>query len=134
MRFLSVILLIFLSMAGCTYTQKGEMSPEQRFTRLGYAGQQAVPGDIRLVSVTPRVSRGGNGRLTIQGVPGINYNATATYKIGDTMATASQSKTAGPDGRVTWEWEIRRDTVPGRYPISVSGGGRTFITYYTVIK
>jgi hypothetical protein len=129
-----ISLLILVCTTGCAYVQRNETAPEQMYTRIGYEEQQTEAEEIRVLEITETVRPGESAMLTIQGAPGVSYNAAATYMLGDDMATASQSKVAGADGRVTWNWIVNINTLPGRYAISVSGGGKTFITFYTVTR
>lgn len=130
------LLYIFLTtilLTGCAAQKQDEMPPAQNLNRL-QTETQASPGDIRLISAKTNLKLGENGSITIQGDPGVTYDISSSYKWGTRTITALQSKAAGPDGRVTWFWSVNRNTLPGTYPITISGGGATFITSYTVSK
>jgi len=134
MKILLISLIILVCATGCGYVQRPEITPDRIYTRIGYESQQIESEELRLIEISSPVRPGDYARLTVQGTPGVSYNAAATYMLGNVMATASQSRTAGADGRVTWEWMVDNNTSPGRYAITVSGGGKTFITYYTVTQ
>lgn len=127
-------LLLLIGCSGKTPEITGPESyhPSGDMARLGVQ----VPGgvdDIRLISMTPRIRLGAAGRMTIQGKPGVRYSITATYRIQNDTVSAYETRTAGADGIVIWTWAVNFNTAPGRYPITVSGGGRTLNTSYTVV-
>lgn len=135
MKKLLIGMLAFtLLLAGCSYGLATRNTPAPRengVSQIGYT-TTVSPAQIRLVSTNPQVRRGGNMSIMIQGQPGVHYNITSTFRQGGRNVTASDSKPAGPDGTVVWSWNVRADTQPGVYPLTISGGGRILITSYTV--
>ncbi|MDP4094929.1 MAG: hypothetical protein Q8920_16410, partial [Bacillota bacterium] len=59
---------------------------------------------------------------------------TARYKLSGKELVTSQSKIADNDGLVTWVWNIKKETTAGSYPITISGGGKSITSNYTVDK
>ncbi|MCR4434636.1 MAG: hypothetical protein QHH06_00060 [Clostridiales bacterium] len=127
------LVFILILLTACSATFQSQLPPGVRLSQLK-AEQTNTAGDagIQLVGIANSIRQGGAGNLTIKGQPGVTYSAAVTFKQGDKMVTVVESHPAGSDGRVTWNWLVKRDTAPGTYPIIISGGGKTFITSYTV--
>ena len=109
------------------------MPPAQRLGQI-QTGQPLGLNRIILVYTKTPVKRGEYCTVTIQGKPGVAYSIAATYKLGDKTLTTQESKMADSNGGVTWNWLVGADTVPGTYPITITGGGMDFDTAYSVTE
>lgn len=89
---------------------------------------------LRLISVRTPVRLGELCSITIEGQPDTAYSAKCTYRLGNFPETINQTKVSGHNGRVTWAWFVKEITTPGSYEVTITGGGRTLKTSYTVIK
>ena len=92
------------------------------------AAQQAP----QFVSVTSPVSRGGSATAVVQASPGASCTIVVTYKSGPSSAQGLGPKQAGADGQVSWTWTVGSRTTPGDWPITVTCGGQTIETSFTV--
>lgn len=127
------ITFVFLFVSGCASKPESEMPPEQKFSRV----EVQIPvstEDIRIVEAKTQVTRGNYGSITIQGQVGQNYSITATYRNGQKILTATQTGIADSNGQVAWTWFVSPDTAVGTYPITISGGGKSLVTSYTVTQ
>ncbi|MDR2045357.1 MAG: hypothetical protein LBQ15_13585 [Clostridium sp.] len=65
---------------------------------------------------------GNNAVITLQGVAGVEYSITYwTPKNNKSTAQGLEKKTAGADGKVTWEWKIGSGTSSGTGKIEIRG-------------
>lgn len=130
---LPVVVLALALTSGCKPAPKSQMPLAQR---LGQTQAETPLGSNEIVLVDARTSvrRGESCSITIQGKPDTRYTISATYKLGEKTMTTQETKNSAKDGMVTWSWLINNDTVPGSYPVTVSGGGSGFNTLYTVTE
>ncbi len=91
-------------------------------------------GTIKQISLSNTVRQGENASITIQGQPNVVYSITVTYKSGPSKARELDQKKSGSDGKVSWVWKVGTKTTPGRYPITIAGGGKTLTAYFNVTK
>ena len=96
-------------------TQKPTQKPTEKLT------EAAVP--IVFTEYTNVVEAGSNAFLTITGAPNTEYDIIVNYSSGVSNAVGLENKTSDNNGVVTWEWEVGTKTKPGKYTISVRGGG-----------
>ena len=87
---------------------------------------------LKLVDFTKTVKPGQNGSVTIRGTAGTKYSIRVLYSSGPSSAKGLEDKTAGSNGTVTWKWKIGTNTKPGKYEITVSGGGETLSLTFAV--
>lgn len=87
---------------------------------------------IKVISCTKSVKPGNNGSVKIRGTAGTEYSINVYYGSGPSRAKGLENKTAGKDGTVTWSWKVGTNTKPGKYEITVSGGGETLSLSFTV--
>ena len=136
----SFAVLSTILLAGCG-TASNRAVPQQE--RYGVTGRQVdvIPGatsdsdtGISVLNGKKIVKLGEKGSLTIQGIPDTSYTVTANYNNSLGTMTATAVKRAGNDGRVSWDWDVKGDTLPGTYKLLVSGGGKMITTSYTVIR
>ncbi len=86
---------------------------------------------LSLLSVTDPVAPGGKARLTISGQPGVTYTIAVFYPSGVSSAKGLESKQAGADGTVTWEWRVGSRTKAGKHRIEITGGGESLTLDFT---
>jgi uncharacterized protein YceK len=136
----SIAIVSAIVLSGC-----GSVSDRPVPQQQGYevTGRQVdvIPGatsdsdtGITVLDVKKTVKLGEKGSLSIQGVPNTNYTVTANYNNSLGAVTASAAKRAGNDGRVSWDWDVKEDTLPGIYKLLVSGGGKMITSSYTVTQ
>jgi hypothetical protein len=94
----------------------------------------APSGTLQFVSVTSPVSRGGSATVVVQTSPAASCTIVVTYKSGPSSAQGLGPKQAGADGQVSWTWTVGSRTTPGDWPISVTCGGQTIETSFTVTE
>ncbi|MCL2704459.1 MAG: hypothetical protein FWE91_12790 [Defluviitaleaceae bacterium] len=67
---------------------------------------------------------GRNAGIEIYGRPGETYSITVLYKSGESRAAGvsgeNKLKTAGEDGRVSWNWRVGTNTTPGIHWIIIT--------------
>jgi hypothetical protein len=90
-------------------------------------------GNLRVIESVTRVRLGEIGFITIQGTPGVRYTVTSSFKTGEKTRSASQWRITDESGRATFLWSVNPDTVPGTYPVTISGDGRTINISHTVL-
>lgn len=92
-----------------------------------------APKQISLTSLTSSVRRNENVSISISGEPGVTYSITVKYPSGAISdADGLDSKTADSNGNCSWTWKIGGRTKAGTGIITISGGGQTFNTTFTV--
>lgn len=97
------------------------------------AQPENTTGDLRVIDSVTRVRLGQIGFITIQGTPGVKYTVTASFKTGEKTRVASQWRIADERGRATFLWSVNPDTVPGTYPVTITGNGTTISLSHTVL-
>ena len=96
--------------------------------------QQQSPAQLKIIDIKTPVKAGDRGSIKIHGQAGVTYTITSSFLMNGKRVSASEAKTAGRDGTVSWEWDIGEYTDEGTYPISVSGAEKNVIEWYTVTK
>lgn len=91
-----------------------------------------APTEILITSITSSVNAGETASVSIQGAPNTEYYITVTYKSGKSTAAGLEAKTSDGNGNVSWSWEVGAKTSSGTYPISISGGGTSAKTEFTI--
>jgi len=87
--------------------------------------QSGSEAALQIVSVTSPARRGGTATLTAKASPGAQCSITVRYKSGPSTAAGLVPKSAGPDGMVSWSWNVGPSTTPGTWPIAVTCGSAT---------
>ncbi len=135
---IAVFFIIFLS--GCG-SASNNPAPRQQGYEVTGRQVDVIPGatgdndtGITVLNVKKTVKAGEKGSLSIQGVPNTSYVVTANYNNSLGAMTASAAKRAGNDGKVSWDWNVKGDTLPGTYKLLVSGGGKMITSSYTVTR
>lgn len=88
--------------------------------------------EIEIISVTESVPRGETATVSIQGESGTLYAIAVHYASGVSKAKGLEPAEADANGCVTWSWKIGYQTAPGEYKITVTGGGKSADTYFSV--
>lgn len=139
-RLFSFAVFFAIILSGCGMASDRPMPQQQGYEVTGRQ-VDVIPGatsdsdtGITVLNVKKTVKLGEKGSLTIQGVPNTRYTVTANYSNSLGLMTASAAKRAGDDGRVSWDWNVKGDTLPGTYKLLVSGGGKMVTTSYTVTR
>lgn len=136
---LCFIFIILAAVTGCVGTAKPQTPqtpqiPQQQEYGLLEVQPPPSPEKLKLVDIKTPVKQGEEGSITVQGQPDTVYSITSTFLVGRDMVTSYEHKTSSLNGTVTWRWRVRTNTAPGSYPVTITGGGRTLKTTYTVIQ
>ncbi len=89
---------------------------------------------LKILRVSSPVAPNETASLSAAGYPGTRYAIAVYYASGKSEAKGLSDKTADGNGVVTWKWKIGQRTKPGTYRITVSGGGETVETTFTVTE
>lgn len=92
----------------------------------------AAQPKISIIRSVTDVNRGDIGFITIQGRPGVKYTIRSSFKIGNRTIPVTQWRIGDSKGFVIFNWVVGGDTVPGTYPITISGDGETINLSHTV--
>ena len=106
------IIIVILCLSGCTALQKSNLPPADKFSKLEY-NPEALRR-IKLQNSLSSIKRGYNGSINIKGMPGTSYTITATYREGNKILTARETRTAGSDGQVNWRWRRSEERRVGK--------------------
>lgn len=103
-----------------------------------YAGEiqvlsRSMAKKIKLLRSNTTLKHGDIGIIIIKGEPGIVYKIESSYAVGSRVIPVNQVRTANRKGIVTFNWVVGEDTVPGTYPIKISGNGEVLELSHTVL-
>lgn len=131
----SIIVMLFFSifLCGCSFKEAVWDTDIQRLS-VNNGLAPSSHNKIELLSVPGDVQRGEMANLEIQGVSGVTYTATSTYRVNFEKRTTYKSIVAPKSGIVVWNFKIDKNTMPGVYHIHVTGGGQEINTSYRVIE
>ncbi|WP_139904726.1 hypothetical protein [Clostridium thermarum] len=93
----------------------------------------SIPKKIKLLRSNTTLKHGDIGIITIKGEPGVVYKIESSYAIGSRVIPVNQVRTGNSKGIVTFNWVVGEDTVPGTYPIKISGNGEVLELTHTVL-
>lgn len=128
-RFLILTLTLFC-LAACA---PAELTTRRMLSETGFSPEASGETvNIALVSVPEKVLRGDTATVSIKGEAGVLYAIAVHYSSGVSKAKGLEPAEADKDGCVTWSWKIGSQTKPGEYKITVTGGGGSVDTYFTV--
>jgi len=133
MKSIIIVLLFSLLFCGCSLKEANRDSDLQRLSANSGLAPSAQ-NKIILLTVPGDVQRGEMANLEIQGVSGVSYTATSTYRVNYEKRTTYKSIIAPKSGVVVWNFQIDKNTTPGVYPLHVSGGGQQLNTSYRVLE
>jgi len=132
LKFGVIILAVFL-LAGCSSNINYDDKNNVEFTRLNQENTLDVGSDqIRILSANTTVGYEEYASISIIGKPEETYTITSRYKWGGEDVTVVEKRKANRDGVATWVWKVRSNTIPGTYPIVITGGNQRIETSYTV--
>ncbi len=83
-------------------------------------------------SVTSSVSAGSFASVSIHGAPNTTYSITVIYNSGKSTASGLEDVTSDSNGNTSWSWKVGTRTKSVTYPITVSGGGQSESTSFSV--
>jgi hypothetical protein len=89
--------------------------------------------DLRVIKADNELKHGEIGTITIQGKPRVTYTIIAAYSKGNKALEAKQQRTADEFGQATFIWTVSKETVPGTYLVTITGGGRSLELNHTVV-
>ncbi len=127
------VAVISLLMSGCSSDRQMKTPGEEDFINL-QSEQGAYSGGLKVISSTKGVKAGEKSQITVQGSAGRVYEIISTYRAGEKLYTVRSTKTADKEGKVSWNWIVSPDTLPGIYPITISGNGAEILSSYSVKK
>jgi hypothetical protein len=125
------LILVFLMVSGWTVQA---LNGDKQTTELQITAQQyGAPASFRVIDSVTEVKLGGIGFITIQGQVGVKYTVNSSFKTGNDTRSVSQWRVADENGKATFIWSVSPQTVPGTYPVTISGGGSTIELIHTVL-
>ncbi len=100
------------------------------------AEETAQPAEqlLRVLTVVSPARQNKKAKLTASGIPGETYSIAVYYSSGKSEAAGLTDKKANENGLVSWTWKVGGRTKPGTYRITVTGGGETAETEFTVTE
>jgi len=126
------MLFFFITLSGCTSASADKSFKVERLS-VTDGGATSRYNKIIILTVPGDAQRGEMANLEIEGIAGISYTATATYRVNYEKRTSYKTIVAPKSGIVIWNFKIDSNTNPGVYPIHISGGGQEINTSYRVI-
>lgn len=87
---------------------------------------------ITITSYSNTVSRNEMAFVEISAEPNTEYSISVMYSTGKSKASGLEKKTSDSNGNVRWEWKVGGKTDSGTYNITVTGGGQSTSTEFTV--
>lgn len=93
---------------------------------------QPADDEIYIISLTNPAYQGNNATIKIKGKPNTEYSIAVYYKSGASQADGLHKKTSNANGEVSWTWRVGARTSPGTYKITITGGGESYQTTFTV--
>jgi hypothetical protein len=127
------ILFICIFLTVFSWTVKALTGDKQTANLQINAQKYTVPGDLSIIDSVTRVRIGEIGFITIQGQPGIRYTVTSSFNTEEGTRSVSQWRITDENGRATFLWSVSLETIPGTYPVTISGGDRTLKLSHVVL-
>ena len=88
--------------------------------------------NLKLVLITSPVQPGGYAVVEVKGAVGKEYTLSVTYDLSLDDTDGLGTKTAGKDGKVSWEWKVKTDAPLGKWKVLISGDGKSITTYLDI--
>lgn len=88
--------------------------------------------NLKLVLITSPVQPGGYAVVEVKGMIGKEYTLSVTYDLSLDDTDGLGIKTAGKDGKVSWEWKVKTDAPLGKWKVLISGDGKSITTYLDI--
>lgn len=96
--------------------------------------EPAQEPSITLYSLTTPAGVNETATISIIGVPGTEYSIAVKYAESYSTAKGLEKTTANENGWASWSWKVGGNVAPGDYKITITGGGETFETWFTVVQ
>lgn len=112
-------------------TEKATEKPKEKTADL-YEESSKTNATIEFTDVSSSVSAGSFANVSIHGAPNTTYSITVVYNSGISTANGLEDITSDSNGNASWSWKVGSRTKSGTYPITVSGGGQSESTSFTV--
>ena len=123
-----VFILSFILIRKSMLIPKYSKTSDIRIQSIGYEE------GFNIIESATKLGHGEKGYIKVQGQPGIEYIIKASYKKENKVFSASQRRIADENGQVTFIWTVSKETIPGTYPITIMGKGKTLNLDYTVLS
>lgn len=116
-------------------TEKVTEKPTEKATKKpadSYEESSKTNATIEFTDVSSSISAGSFANVSIHGAPNTTYSITVVYNSGISTANGLEDVTSDSNGNAYWSWKVGSRTKSGTYPITVSGGGQSESTSFTV--
>lgn len=113
-------------------TQKPTKKPVKKVVEKHEDKSSQAVTTLEFTNVTSSVSAGSFASVSIHGAPNTTYSITVVYNSGISTASGLEDVTSDSNGNASWSWKVGTRTKSGTYPITVSGGGQSESTSFSV--
>ena len=113
-------------------TQKPTKKPVKKVVEKHEDKSSQAETTLEFTNVTSSVSAGSFASVSIHGAPNTTYSITVVYNSGISTASGLEDVTSDSNGNASWSWKVGTRTKSGTYPITVSGGGQSESTSFSV--
>lgn len=113
-------------------TQKPTKKPVKKVVEKHEDKSSQAETTLEFTNVTSSVSAGSFASVSIHGAPNTTYSITVVYNSGISTASGLEDVTSDSNGNASWSWKVGTRTKSGTYPITVSGGGQSENTSFSV--
>lgn len=113
-------------------TEKPTKKPVKKVVEKHEDKSSQAETTLEFTNVTSSVSAGSFASVSIHGAPNTTYSITVVYNSGISTASGLEDVTSDSNGNASWSWKVGTRTKSGTYPITVSGGGQSESTSFSV--
>ena len=113
-------------------TEKPTEKPTEKLVEKHENKSSQAETTLEFTNVTSSVSAGSFASVSIHGAPNTTYSITVVYNSGISTASGLEDVTSDSNGNASWSWKVGTRTKSGTYPITVSGGGQSESTSFSV--
>lgn len=113
-------------------TEKPTKKPVKKVVEKHEDKSSQAETTLEFTNVTSSVSAGPFASVSIHGAPNTTYSITVVYNSGISTASGLEDVTSDSNGNASWSWKVGTRTKSGTYPITVSGGGQSESTSFSV--
>ena len=113
-------------------TEKPTQKPTKKPVKKVVDKSSQAETTLEFTNVTSSVSAGSFASVSIHGAPNTTYSITVVYNSGISTASGLEDVTSDSNGNASWSWKVGTRTKSGTYPITVSGGGQSESTSFSV--
>lgn len=100
---------------------------QTEFSTVGYADT------FNVIEEKTTVKRGGSGSIALSGDSGESFTIKTTYIKGAEMISVKKTIIADEKGIAIFRWDVSKDSVPGTYPIIITGNSSSLRLFHTVL-